>query len=150
MKQSLIVMFTAVSTLLLASCVTFSLDGLSPSTQVYAMQREFNELYLPPINRYAGQDFCDVNANPPRVTQCADAKTVIVLNDVAQETGKAIAIAQTAVREVDAACALPAAPGDVSGQLCTDNTKILTLSIQALRLVLARVSTEFVRAGLDK
>ncbi len=132
------------------ACVTFSLDGLSPSTQVYAMQKEFNDLYLPPINRYAAQNFCDVNANPPLIVGCADAKTVIVLNDIAQETGKAIAIAQTAVRDVDAACALPAEPGNVSAQLCTDNTKILALSIEALRLVLARVSTEYLRAGLDK
>ena len=141
MNRSLIV-FLAM--LLPAACVTFSLDGLSPSTQVYAMQKEFNDLYLPPINRYAAQDFCDVTADPPFIVGCADAKTVIVLNDIAQETGKAIAIAQTAVRDVDAACALPESQG------CTDNTKILALSIEALRLVLARVSTEYVRAGLDK
>ena len=147
MKQSLIVVLV---TLLLSACVTFSLDGLSPSTQVYAMQKEFNDLYLPPINRYAAQDFCDATADPPLIVGCADAKTVIVLNDIAQETGEAIVIAQKAVRDVDAACALPAAPGNVSGQLCTDNTKILALSIDALCLVLARLSSEYVKAGLNK
>ncbi len=130
--------------LFLAGCATFSLDGLTPSTQVYAMQREFNELYLPPINRYAAQDFCDATADPPVITQCADAKTVIVLNEIAQETGAAIQLAQAAVREVDAACSVPGTPA------CTDKTKLLTLSVQALRLVLARVSTEYIRAGLDK
>lgn len=141
MKQSLIVLFV---TLLLSACVTFSLDGLSPTTQVYAMQKEFNDLYLPPINRYAAQDFCDAKATPPLIVGCADAKTVIVLNDIAQETGDAILIAQDVVRDVDAACSLPESQG------CTDTTKILALSVQALRVLLAKVSTEFVKAGLDK
>ena len=141
MKHLLIVLFVSV---IGVACVTYSLDGLSPSTQVYAMQKEFNDLYLPPINRYAAQDFCDANANPPVVTSCADAKTVIVLNDVAQEAGSAIALAQGAVRGVDEACSVPASVG------CTDKTKILALSVTALRAVLAKVSAEYLKAGLDK
>jgi len=129
---------------LLAGCVTYSLDGLSPSTKVYAMQREFNDLYLPPIVSYAKKDFCDAGASPPVVTNCADAKTVIALNKVAQEAGDALTVAQGAVRATDTACAVPEAAE------CTDTTRILAASVEALRVVLARVSTEFVRAGLDK
>lgn len=146
MKRSLIVSLVAALTLVGAACVTYSLDGLSPSTQVYAMQREFNDLYLPAINRYAGQDFCDATATPPVIVSCADAKTVITLNNVAQETGSAITVAQAAVRDVEVACSgtSPASP------VCTDNTKLLALSVTALRAVLARVSTEYLAAGLDK
>ncbi len=128
---------------LVAGCVTFSLDNLTPATKVYAMQREFNEIYLPPIVTYAEKDFCDAGASPPVVTNCADAKTVIALNTVAQEAGDALKVAQGAVRAVDTACAVPESPQ------CSDTTQILAASIEALRVVLARVSAEFVKAGLD-
>lgn len=135
---------TVLATMLVAGCVTFSLDNLTPATQVYAMQREMNEIYLPPIVNYAKKDFCDVGASPPVVTNCSDAKTVIALNTVAQEAGDAIKVAQGAVRAVDSACAAP------KSTQCSDTTQILAASIEALRVVLARVSTEFVKAGLDK
>jgi hypothetical protein len=108
------------------------------------MQREFNDIYLPPIVSYAKKDFCDAGASPPVVTNCADAKTVISLNAVAQEAGDALTVAQGAVRATETACAAPGAAQ------CTDRTKVLAASIEALRVVLARVSTEFVKAGLDK
>ena len=127
----------------LGACVTL-MEGLSPSTRVYAMQKEFNDIYLPPIRDYVVQDFCDITANPPLVVGCADAKTVIALNSVAQEMGTAIAVAQVAVRDVDAACSVPDSPA------CTDTTKLLALAATALRAVLARVASEFIRAGLDK
>jgi len=129
---------------LLSGCVTFSLDNLTPATQVYAMQREFNDIYLPPIVTYVKKDFCDAGASPPVITNCADAKTVKALNTAAQEAGDAIKVAQGAVRAVGDACAVPESPQ------CSDTTQILAASIEALRVVLAKVSGEFVKAGLDK
>ena len=139
MKGKLLILITV----LIAGCAT-SIEGLTPSAQVFASQKEFNELYLPPIQRYSAQDFCDATATPPVVVGCADAKTVITLNKVVQETGTAMLAAQGAVRLMEDTCKIPEAIS------CDDATSKLTLSAGVLRAALAKLSTEFIAAGLDK
>jgi len=128
---------------LVAGCAS-TVEGLTPSARVYAAQKEFNELYFPPIQRYSAQQYCDATATPPVLVECADAQTVVTLNAVVQETGLALAIAQTAVRTMEETCKLP---DEVS---CNDATATVSLSASALRAALARLSTEFIAAGLDK
>lgn len=143
MKQLLIAGFIAALTLSGFAC-TFTVEGLSPSTQVYALEKEFTDLYAPPIKRYADQDFCDDTAVPPVLIECADAETVIILNDVVQEFGTAIKLAREAVKDTSEACKL--APESAA---CTDLGQTLSLAVTAARSVLTRVVAEFTKAGLE-